>query len=74
VRAVIEKRCSRCGETKMFWDFSRSLQTTDGLHGWCKVCRSEYARVARVLKVGHFPDPQLSALGRLGGRRAWRTR
>lgn len=39
---LVEKRCTRCGETKSVAFFSKATRTKDGLKEWCKPCAAVY--------------------------------
>ncbi len=38
------KWCPQCEQILPAGNFHRSNATSDGLHGWCKSCRSEYGK------------------------------
>ena len=40
------KRCSKCKETKLNYEFARNTKTHN-LSSWCKDCVSEYGRERR---------------------------
>ena len=40
------KRCSECGVSKPATAFHKNRAKRDGLHGWCRECRSTYNRDA----------------------------
>jgi len=37
----MEKRCSKCGVTKLFTEFTKKSKRPDGLTVWCKCCSKE---------------------------------
>jgi len=43
-RAVTEKRCPMCGETKPDSEYFRDNRSADGLRGYCKPCWTAYQR------------------------------
>ena len=45
------KYCPKCGEYKYRSDFSLDRSKSDGLHGWCKYCRSESMKKTRRKKT-----------------------
>jgi hypothetical protein len=45
------KRCSRCKQSKVKAEFSKSVRSNDGLDNYCKSCRSEYYLERRSLKL-----------------------
>lgn len=48
------KRCSRCGETKPFSEFSKHRGRKHGLGSHCRVCRREVARNWRVQNLEEY--------------------
>lgn len=38
----MKKRCSKCGDKKLFSEFSKSKDAKDGLQSWCKKCYKEH--------------------------------
>lgn len=38
---IISKRCTKCGETKSFSDFTKDKSKKSGYCSWCKECHSE---------------------------------
>ena len=38
------KSCTKCGMTKSVNEFNKSRQNNDGLHSYCKSCKSEYQK------------------------------
>ena len=42
---VSEKRCTRCGETKLTTEFYRDRRSKNGLESRCKACCSELYRI-----------------------------
>lgn len=57
------KACRRCGETKLFSDFSPRKETADGYRYECKKCTSEERRAAYRLN-NPLPDPAPPAVER----------
>jgi len=45
-----ERQCQRCGQCKPKSMFSPSKCGKDGLHSYCKPCRSEYVTAAKKAK------------------------
>ena len=40
IGVIMEKQCSKCKERKALSEFHIDKKNKDGLHCWCKVCRS----------------------------------
>lgn len=45
--AKIEKRCAKCGESKLLIEFGLSASTPDGRFSWCKSCQRQYVQYRR---------------------------
>ena len=39
-----EKKCSRCGKIKKYWEFNKNSSSPDGLYSRCRVCSRELSR------------------------------
>lgn len=61
------KRCGKCREQKSPEDFHRARNTTDGRHGWCRVCMNAYmsSRRIRIRPVLPFGMKRCPACGEI---------
>jgi len=62
VRSVVEKRCTKCGETKTVKCFGRNRLTIDGLAHWCKECymvyRAKHKNEVYLRNRAYFQTPR----------------
>ena len=50
----MDKRCSRCGQTKPLFEFGKDANKKDGLKSWCKICDKEYYKKNRDKIIEKF--------------------
>lgn len=55
---LMMRECKRCGQHKEPSCFSRSKSGRDGLHSYCKPCRSEYVTLYQRRRRANPPRPK----------------
>jgi hypothetical protein len=60
----VEKRCSRCGETKPVGAFYRNSKTRDGRQSWCTECNLASAKAWQAKKRAEMGEEAWSARNR----------
>ena len=51
---MLYKICNKCGDPKQLTEFYENKRTKDGLHGWCKSCCIEAAKLRQRKNKGRI--------------------
>ncbi len=70
--AVVEKRCTVCGEMKPLGDYCKNKRIQDGLHYVCKGCQKLKAKLYRETHKGQLAEIQRRYLKTEAGKRTRR--
>jgi 5-methylcytosine-specific restriction endonuclease McrA len=69
---MMDKRCTKCGETKSLEEFPKNRSRPDGHHSWCKICNRQHVAAFKATERGQQYYAEWEAKNRKAYNKAWR--